>query len=121
MTPNDQRRLLIVAALATLSPAAMRHVRKTGLARLGCVVRDLYAAGSGHGERIAARVDDAYVGSLAQAVAGELGGQGGVAPRGVLRQLVADGLDRVEELGDLDPPGHYALTLFGRGVTGGGR
>src|SRR5260370_7650647 len=31
MTPNDQRRLLIVAALATLSPAAMRHVRKTGL------------------------------------------------------------------------------------------
>src|SRR5260370_30452431 len=120
MTPNDQRRLLIVAALATLSPAAMRHVRKTGLARLGCVVRDLYAAGSGHGERIAARVDDAYVGSLAQAVAGELGGQVGVAPRGVLRQLVPDVLDRVEEFGDFDPPQHYALPLPGSRLARGG-
>src|SRR5260370_42091285 len=86
MTPNDQRRLLIVAALATLSPAAMRHVRKTGLARLGCVVRDLYAAGSGHGERIAARVDDAYVGSLAQAGGGGVGGPGRGPPPGVPRQ-----------------------------------
>src|SRR5260370_2921567 len=110
MTPNDQRRLLIVAALATLSPAAMRHVRKTGLARLGCVVRDLYAAGSGHGERIAARVDDAYVGSLAQAVAGGVCGPVGVAPRGVLGQLVAHVVDPGEAVRHLHPPGHSPLS-----------
>ncbi len=81
------------------------------------MVRDLYAAGSGNGERIAARVDDAYVGSLAQAVAGELGGQVGVAPRVFLRKLVADVLDRVEEFGDFDPREHYALTLSGSELT----
>jgi P-loop Domain of unknown function (DUF2791) len=87
------------------------------LARLGSVVRDLYAAGSSNGERIAARVDDAYVGSLAQAVAGELGGQVGVAPRVFLRKLVADVLDRVEEFGDFDPREHYALTLSSSELT----
>src|SRR6266542_4348984 len=87
------------------------------LSRLGCVVRDLYAAGSGNGERIMARADDAYVGSLAQAVAGELGGEVGVAPRVFLRKLVADVLDRVEEFGDFDPREHYALTLSGSELT----
>src|SRR5260370_39700203 len=113
MTPNDQRRLLIVAALATLSPAAMRHVRKTGLARLGCVVRDLYAAGSGHGERIAARVDDAYVGSPAQAVAGELGGPVGCAPAGVLGQLAAGRAARGAEVSALLPRAHHAAAAVG--------
>jgi hypothetical protein len=38
-------------------------------------------------------VDDAYVAG-ARAVAGELGGQVGVAPQVFLRKLVADVLDR---------------------------
>jgi hypothetical protein len=56
-------------------------------------------------------VDDAYLRELASAVAGELGGQAGVAPRVFLRKLVADVLDRVVEFGDFDPRLHYKLTL----------
>ncbi len=81
------------------------------LVRLGGVVRDLYAAGARNPDRIAARVDDAYVAELATAVSGGLGGQVGVAPRIFLRKLVADVLDRVEEFEDFDPRQHYALTL----------
>ncbi|MCX9191371.1 BREX system ATP-binding protein BrxD [Carbonactinospora thermoautotrophica] len=81
------------------------------LVQLGGVVRDLYAAGARNPDRIAARVDDAYVAELATAVSGGLGGQVGVAPRIFLRKLVADVLDRVEEFEDFDPRRHYALTL----------
>ena len=61
--------------------------------------------------RIGTLVDDAYIADLAAAVAGELGGQVGVAPRVFLRKLVADVLDRVAEFGDFDPRLHYKLTL----------
>ena len=54
-------------------------------------------------DRIARLVDDAYLTDLARAVAGELGGQVGVAPRVFLRKLVADVLDRVAEFPDFDP------------------
>ncbi len=81
------------------------------LGRLGCVVRDLYVAGARNPERVTARVDDAYIGELAQAVAGQLGEQVGVAPRVFLRKLVADVCDRVEEFADFDPRQHYTLTL----------
>ena len=67
--------------------------------------------GYGSPERIAATVDDAYIGELAQAVTGELGGQVGVAPRLFLKKLVADVLDRVEQFDDFDPRRHYALTV----------
>jgi hypothetical protein len=60
---------------------------------------------------ITARVDNGYVADLASAVAGELGGQVGVAPRVFLRKLVADVLDRVAEFDDFDPRQHYKLTL----------
>ena len=56
-------------------------------------------------------VDDAYVGELADAVTGALGGKVGVAPRVFLKKLVADVLDRVDQFPDFDPRRHYALTL----------
>lgn len=81
------------------------------LVRLGAKVRDLYAAGSGVPDRIAARVDDDYVRDLAQAVSGGLGGKVGVAPRLFLKKLVADVLDRVDQFEDFDPREHYKLTM----------
>ena len=89
------------------------------LAKLGNTIRDLYApgAGPGAGERIARLVDDVYVTDLAKAVAGELGGQIGVAPRIFLRKLVADVLDRVAEFPDFDPRQHYQLTLSAAELT----
>ena len=56
-------------------------------------------------------VDDAYVGELADAVTGSLGGKVGVAPRVFLKKLVTDVLDRVDQFADFDPRRHYALTL----------
>jgi hypothetical protein len=103
------------------SPRAVQ-VRLTGfdlpkLTKLGIAIRDVYASGSDAADRITARIDDAYVGDLATAVAGELGGQVGVAPRVFLRKLVADVLDRVAEFGDFDPRQHYKLTLSAAELT----
>jgi hypothetical protein len=81
------------------------------LVELGSRVRDIYAAGTGTFERIHAVVDDAYIADLASAVAGELGGRTGVAPRVFLKKLVADVLDRVDQFPDFDPRKHYELTL----------
>jgi hypothetical protein len=99
------------------SPRAVQ-LRLTGfdlpkLTRLGSSIRDLYATAldGAATARIGTLVDDAYVADLAVAVAGELGGQVGVAPRVFLRKLVADVLDRVAEFDDFDPRLHYKLTL----------
>jgi hypothetical protein len=81
------------------------------LGALGRVIRDLYRDGSAVPDRIATKVDDAYLDQLARAITGQLGGKVGVAPRIYLRKLVADVLDRVEEFDDFDPRQHYALTL----------
>ena len=56
-------------------------------------------------------MDDGYVGELADAVTGSLGGKVGVAPRVFLKKLVADVLDRVDQFPDFDPRRHYTLTL----------
>jgi hypothetical protein len=103
------------------SPRAVQ-IRLTGfdlpkLANLGIAIRDVYASGSEAVSQITARVDDAYIADLATAVAGELGGQVGVAPRVFLRKLVADVLDRVVEFGDFDPRQHYKLTLAAAELT----
>jgi hypothetical protein len=74
------------------------------LVELGGKVRGLYT-----NPRVD-RVDDAYLGELARAVTGKLGGQVGVAPRVYLKKLV-DVLDRVELYEDWDPRRHYELTL----------
>ncbi|MER6499633.1 BREX system ATP-binding protein BrxD [Streptomyces sp. NPDC001455] len=81
------------------------------LGELGRNVRDLYMGAARNPERIAARVDDAYIGELAAAVTGGLGGKVGVAPRLFLRKIVADVLDRVDEFDEFDPRQHYALTV----------
>ncbi len=81
------------------------------LLAVGRRVRDLYASGRPHEQRLRAHVDDAYLDLLAKAVAGGLGGKVGVAPRLFLKKLVADVLDRVDLHADFDPRQHYALTL----------
>lgn len=81
------------------------------LAEVGGRVRDLYADGSPHADRIRSLVDDAYLRELADAVAGRLGGQTGVSPRVYLKKLVADVLDRVDQFEDFDPRRDYALTV----------
>lgn len=76
------------------------------LVELGQRVRAIYASPA-----VDARVDDAYLATLARAVTGALGGQVGVAPRVYLKKLVADVFDRVDQFADWDPRHHYELTL----------
>jgi P-loop Domain of unknown function (DUF2791) len=83
----------------------------------GGKVRDLYAAASDVPDRIADRAEDAYIGDLADAVTGALGGKVGVPPRVFLKKLVADVLDRVDQFEDFDPRRHYALTLAATELT----
>lgn len=87
------------------------------LCEVGRKVRDLYAGGADSPDRIRRAVDDAYVESLARAVAGQLGGQIGVAPRVFLKKLVADVLDRVDQFDDFDPRKDYALTVLDSELT----
>lgn len=103
------------------SPKAIQ-IRLTGfdlpkLAKLGIAIRDVYASGQPAADRITARCDDVYIESLAKAVAGDLGGQVGIAPRVFLRKLVADVLDRIAEFDDFDPRQHYKLTLSAAELT----
>lgn len=90
---------------------------RESLVELGVRVRDLYATGSDHAERIRTVVDDAYLGLLADAVAGSLGGSIGVAPRVFLKKLVSDVLDRVDQFDDFDPRQHYRLTVTATELT----
>lgn len=87
------------------------------LLELGGKVRDLYAGGIPHEDRVRGAVDDAYVASLARAVTGTLGGKVGVAPRIFLKKLVGDVLDRVDQFPDFDPRQHYALTVSSSELT----
>lgn len=86
----------------------LRGFDRASLLQLGIKVRDLYAGGTETGERIRARVDDAVLGSLAEAVTGALGGRIGVAPRIFVKKLVGDVLDRVDQFPDFDPTSDYA-------------
>ncbi len=122
LTPLAQRLVTDFGTDARFDSPRAVQVRLSGfdllkLAKLGSAVRDLYAQGSGEQDRIAGLVDDDYLTELARAVAGELGGQVGVAPRIFLRKLVADVLDRVAEFPDFDPRQHYKLTLSGTELT----
>ena len=87
------------------------------LCELGRKVRDLYAQLARSPQRVAERVDDAYLLELAESVTGGLGGKVGIAPRVFLRKLVADVLDRVDEFEDFDPRAHYALTVTASELT----
>jgi hypothetical protein len=86
---------------------------EASLVELGGRVRSLYAAGTAAdaAARIDELVDDAYLGELAAAAAGKLGGRVGVAPRLFLKKLVADVLDRVDQHETFDPRRDYPLTI----------
>jgi hypothetical protein len=84
---------------------------KAALEQVGRKVRDIYASGSAAADRIAARVDDAFIADLGRALTGRLGGRVGIAPRLFLKKLVGDVLDRVDQFPDFDPRQHYTLTL----------
>lgn len=84
------------------------------LERLGLIgrqIRNLYASGRSSEARVNALADDSYIDDLARGVAGDLGGQVGVAPRVFLKKLVGDVLDRIDQFDDFDPRKHYALTI----------
>ena len=81
------------------------------LVEVGRAIRDLYARDAAARDRILALADDAYVADLAGAVAGDLGGKVGVAPRLFLKKLVGDVLDRIDQHPDFDPRRHYRLTV----------
>ena len=122
LTPLAQRLATDFGTDARFDSPRAVQIRLTGfdmpkLAKLGIAIRNLYASGSNAADRITRLVDDAYITDLSHAVAGELGGQVGVAPRVFLRKLVADVLDRVAEFEDFNPRQHYRLTLSATELT----
>jgi hypothetical protein len=80
------------------------------LVLVGQRIRDIYAEGADHPDRVRSLGDDTYVSELAYAVGGELGGRVGVVPRVFLRKLI-DVLDRIDQIEEFDPRQHYALTI----------
>ena len=92
------------APAARLRPGRAADPRREG-------PRPVRGRGRRAGPDLLKTVDDGYVGELADAVTGSLGGKVGVAPRVFLKKLVADVLDRVDQFPDFDPRRHYALTL----------
>jgi hypothetical protein len=87
------------------------------LTELGIAVRNLYATASPARQRVLGLVDDAYLGDLAAAVSGHLGGKVGIAPRLFLKKLVANVLDPVELHPDFDPRRDYALMVSAAEMT----
>jgi hypothetical protein len=81
------------------------------LCDVGRRIRDIYAESSPNSARIRMLADDEYIGELAQAVTGKLGGKVGIAPRIFLKKLVSDVLDRIDQFPDFTPRQNYALTL----------
>jgi hypothetical protein len=87
------------------------------LNELGGKVRDIYSAHCSNVARIHAKIDDACIQRLSDAVIGQLGGKIGVCPRIFLKKLVADVLDRVDQFPDFDPARDYRLTITSTEMT----
>jgi hypothetical protein len=87
------------------------------LCRVGRKVCEIYAEQASDAEHLKKMVDESYVGDLAGAVTGVLGGRVGIAPRIFLKKLVGDVLDRVDQFADFDPRKHYALTIADNELT----
>ena len=81
------------------------------LIEVGRRVRDLYADSSPNEQRIQDVCNDLYLGALADAVTGLLGGKVGITPRLYLKKLVGEVLDRIDRFPDFDPRKHYSLTI----------
>ncbi|MDA3637890.1 BREX system ATP-binding protein BrxD [Mycobacterium xenopi] len=80
------------------------------LIELGTRVRALYIAGVPDPNRVASVADDSFLQRFSAAVAGELGGRVGIAPRLFLRKLV-DVLDKIEQFPDFDPYRDYEVRI----------
>jgi hypothetical protein len=80
------------------------------LVELGTRVRDLYVSGIASPERLQTVADDAFLERFAAAIAGELGGKVGIAPRLFLRKLV-DVLDKIDQFHDFDPSQDYEIRI----------
>lgn len=80
------------------------------LIELGGRVRDLYVSGLDDAARVSAVASDDFVAQFATAVAGQLGGKVGIAPRLFLRKLV-DVLDKIEQFRDFDPYEDYEVSI----------
>jgi len=78
------------------------------LLTVGRRIRDLYPAKNA--QRVAARVDDAFLKGLVAQITSGFGGKITLAPRLFLRELV-DVMDRVDLHPDYEPAQHYALAL----------
>ena len=91
----------------------LRNLDPAALVEVGCRVRNLFAEGSDAEVRIRRLADDTYIGDLARALTGRLGGKVGLAPRLFLKKLVGEVLDRIELFPDFDPRRDYELTVSG--------
>ena len=80
------------------------------LLELGSRVRNLYISGVPDAERVSSIADDEFLAHFATAIAGELGGKVGIAPRLFLRKLV-DVLDKIEQFPDFDPSRDYEIRI----------
>mgnify|MGYP006283030817 FL=1 len=74
---------------------------------VGRRIRELYP--SEVPDRLTSTVDDEMLGTLANAVSGQLGGKVGIAPRIFLKRLV-NLLDMVDEHEEFDPRKDFRLT-----------
>lgn len=83
---------------------------RSRLIELGARVRDLYLSGVPDAERVSSIADDEFLAQFATAIAGELGGKVGIAPRLFLRKLV-DVLDKIEQFPDFDPSRDYEIRI----------
>ena len=90
---------------------------QNGLVEVGSHVRDIYAQHTASAPRIGELVNDAYIATLASAMAGAFGGRVSLVPRVFLKKLVGDILDRVDQFPDFNPRQHYALTLAEQELT----
>jgi hypothetical protein len=75
---------------------------------VGTRIRDLYPAKNA--ERLAKRVDDAFLRGLVAQITAGFGGKVSLAPRLFLRELI-DVMDRVDIHDEYDPKAHYKLEL----------
>ncbi|MDC0721693.1 BREX system ATP-binding protein BrxD [Nannocystis bainbridge] len=78
------------------------------LLTVGRCVRDLYPAK--HADRVAAKVDDRFLGALVTQITAGFGGKVALAPRLFLRELI-DVMDRVDLHEQYAPAAHYKLEL----------
>ncbi|MFB6352290.1 MAG: BREX system ATP-binding protein BrxD [Bradymonadaceae bacterium] len=89
----------------------LRGLQRDQLVELGVKIRDLFIQGADHPERVREKADDDYIETLADALAGRLGGNIRIAPRLFLKKLVENVLDPIDLYDDFDPRQDYELTV----------